>query len=70
MRKIGTRAKWWILVVTALAALGFGVPAVVSAISTGGATFEFYVEALKWGYKGLKEYFQFIIDLYKLSLSI
>ena len=30
---------------------------------------EFYIKALEYGLKGLKEYFQFIIELFKLVMS-
>jgi len=64
-----TRARWWVLAVTTTGAIAFGVPAAVLAISSGGNAFQFYTEALKWGFKALKEYFQFVTELYRLSLS-
>jgi len=64
-----TKAKWFVLLVTTTAAIGFGAPAIVSAISSGGSAFQFYTEALKWGFKALKEYFQFVTELYRLTLS-
>jgi len=53
------------------------VATAVSMVAIAGATvyaagsdpekFQYFVEALKWGLEGLKEYFNFIIELFKIA---
>jgi len=45
------------------------VPALVFAASGQPEKFQYYVKALEYGLKGLQQYFQFIIELFKAAVS-
>jgi len=51
-------------------ALFIVLPAGVALAEGNPQMFDYYIKALEYGLKGLQEYFNFIIELFKVVLSI
>jgi hypothetical protein len=57
-----------LLVLTAVSVIAVA-GAVVYAAGSDPEKFQYFVKALEYGLKGLKEYFNFIIELFKIAVS-
>lgn len=58
-----------VLLILATLSLVVMAGAVAYASASNPEKFKYFVEALKWGLAGLKEYFKFIIELFKVAVG-
>jgi len=59
-----------VAVILGLFALFIVLPAGVALAEGNPQMFDYYIKALEYGLKGLQEYFNFIIELFKVALSV
>jgi hypothetical protein len=58
------------LVLLVLVAVFIFIPFAVAYSIGHPERFEYYVKALEYGLLGLKEYFKFVLDLFKEAISV
>ena len=60
-----------IIIIGLLAITSFiWIPAIVFAITDNYDKYAYYLKALEYGLEGLKAYFEFIKDMFKLALQL
>jgi len=64
------KKKICFVIILAVLGMFIGVPSTLALAKGVPELFEYYVKALEYGLKGLSEYFKFIIDLFKVIVSL